>query len=134
MINLDSLLPADGEVWHPWWAWEEMSHNMWGVATHRKTWVEMAVAFTGNAELYGEWMLKVIQEWPASCEHNLTKPGDKRPWMGHAAVALAIGCPEDIVREAWGLLTEKQQIAANAKAQRAIDEWRGRNAENVSRA
>ena len=97
---------------------------MWGTVTHRKTWLDMAIAFTGNAELYGEWMLKVSDSWKYSCEHNLTKSGDKRPWIGHAAVALAIGCPEDIVREAWAQLTEKQQDEANAKASEAIKYWK----------
>lgn len=121
---LNEYAPPDSEVWHPWWAWEEIPANMWGDVTHRKTWLQIAIAFTGNAELYGEWMLKVAREWKHSCEHNLTKPGDKRPWMGHAAVALAIGCPEDVVREAWGYLSQQQQDAANKKAAEAIEHWR----------
>ena len=123
-MSLNEYAPPDGEVWHPWWAWEEVPANMWGDVTHRKTWLKIAIAFTGNAELYGEWMLKVAKRWKYSCEHNLTKPGDKRPWMGHAAVALAIGCPEDIVREAWGHLDQSQQDAANKKAFEAIEYWR----------
>lgn len=123
-MSLNEYAPPDGEVWHPWWAWEEIQANMWGDVTHRKTWLQIAIAFTGNAELYGEWMLKVAKRWKYSCEHNLTKPGDKRPWIGHAAVALALGCPEDIVREAWGHLDQIQQDAANKKALEAIEYWR----------
>lgn len=119
----EDMLPPAGEVWHPFTAWEETRHNMWGCVSHRSTWLTIAAAFTGNPELYGEWMQKVVTEWPVSCEHNLTKPGDKRSWIGHAAVAMAIGCPEDIVREAWGLLTDKQREQANAKAQQAINNW-----------
>lgn len=99
---------------------------MWGDVSHRKTWLDIAIIFTGNAELYGQWMLKVADAWPRSCEHNLTKTGDKRPWIGHAAVALAIGCPEDIVREAWGHLSEQQQRLANEKASIAIQYWRSK--------
>ena len=128
-MTSDEDLPSPGEVWHPFWALEEVAHNMWGNVSHRKTWLQIAAAFTGNPALYGEWMAKVVADWPKSCEHNLTKPGDKRPWMGHAAVALAIGCPEDIVREAWGLLSEDQQKRANAQAQAAVDTWRTRYAE-----
>ena len=43
--------------------------------------------------------------------------------MGHAAVALAIGCPEDITRAAWGKLTDEQQLLANKEAERAIQAW-----------
>lgn len=122
-MTLDGSDPHPSEVWLPWWTWEEVGANMWGDVSHRKTWLQMAIAFTGNAELYGEWMLRVVDEWPHSCAHNLSKRGDKRPWIGHAAVALAIGCPEHIVREAWAYLTEEQQRKANDKAQQAINYW-----------
>lgn len=125
---IDESAPPAGEIWHPWWLLEEVAHNMWGSASHRKTWLEIAVSFTKNAELYGEWMMRVADEWPFSCQHNLTKSGDKRPWIGHAAVARAIQCPEDIVREAWGYLTPEQQDAANKKAADAIEYWRKKNA------
>lgn len=128
MISANELDPKEAEIWHPWWLLEEVDHNMWGEVTHRKTWLQLAIAFTGNPDLYGEWMRKVADKWKHSCEHNLTKPGDKRPWIGHAAVALAIGCPEDVVREAWGYLSEEQQTKANAKAAQAIEYWRKNNA------
>lgn len=123
---VDDRPPKEGEVWHPWWLLEEVKHNMWGDVSHRKTWLQMAVVFTGNPDLYGEWMKKVAEQWKHSCEHNLSKSGDKRPWIGHAAVALAIGCPEDIVREAWAYLTEEQQIRANKQASEAIEYWRAK--------
>lgn len=125
---IDGKPPKEGEIWHPWWMLEEVRHNMWGNVSHRDTWLQMAIAFTGNHSLYGEWMQRVLVEWPKSCEHNLTKSGDKRPWIGHAAVALAIRCPEDIVRQAWSHLSEEQQIAANKQAEQAISKWRSQNA------
>ena len=125
---IDGKEPKKGEIWHSWHKWEEVPYNMWGNVSHRKTWLEMAVLFTGNADLYGEYMRKVASEWKYSCEHNLTKSGDKRPWIGHAAVAMAINCPEDVVREAWGHLSEQQQIAANWQAEQAIKSWRENHA------
>lgn len=127
-FQIDASAPKEGEIWHPYWLWEETASNMWGSVKHRKTWLQIAITFTGNHELYGDWMLKVIEVWPFSCQQNLTKPGDKRAWIGHAAVALAIQCPEDIVREAWGHLSKDQQDRANEKAQQAIDKWRASNA------
>jgi hypothetical protein len=127
-MMIDARPPQPGEIWHPYWELEEVAHNMWGSVGHRSTWLQIAITFTGNAALYGEWMNKVTDKWPRSCEHNLTKTGDKRAWMGHAAVALAIGCPEDVVREAWAHLSPEQQAAANNKAQQAIDLWRSKHA------
>lgn len=99
---------------------------MWGKVPdgQRKKFLEDAILFTGNAQLYGKYMLRVAKEWPISCEQNLTDYSqNRRAWIGHAACALAMKCPEDIVREAWSYLSEKQQIAANAEADKAIEEW-----------
>jgi len=107
---------------------EEFKSAMWGDVSRKGTWLRIAIEFTGDAELYGEWMLRVTEQWKYSCQHNLTKSGDKRPWIGHAAVALAINCPEHIVRLAWGHLTPDQQEKANKKAEEAIELWRSKNA------
>lgn len=97
---------------------------MWGSVRDRQSWLKKAIEFTGDHELYGYWMLRVAKEWKHSCEHNLSGAWqNRRAWIGHAAVAMAIQCPEDIVRQAWGFLTEEQQRLANAAADRAIEYW-----------
>lgn len=84
----------------------------------------LAVEFTGDAERYGEWMRKVIEEWPVACEHNLTDLSlNRKAWVGHAATQMAINCPEYITRAAWANLSERQRIDANRQAQHAIDLW-----------
>ena len=112
------------ERWHPFWLWEEVVHNMWGNVKEKGLWLQRAIEFTGDHALYGSWMFKVADQWPYSCQHHLTKlDTNRKPWIGHAAVALAIQCPEDIVREAWGHLTQEQQDLANDQAQMAIEYW-----------
>lgn len=97
---------------------------MWGSVERRSEWLERAIVFTGDHKLYGSWMVKVADSWKYSCEHNLTKTYiNRKAWIGHAAAALAIQCPEDIVREAWGYLTKEQQDLANQQAQNAIEYW-----------
>lgn len=116
-------------IFHPYTAWEEYAAGMWssvGGAARAKLLAE-AIAFTGDHEKYGSAMLAVLNAWPISCEHNLSDLGQNRKaWIGHAACCLAIGCPEDITREAWGYLTEAQRVAANRKAAEAIMVWEGR--------
>jgi len=112
--------------------WEEVKFNMWGNVSDKETWLKKAIDFTGDHVLYGSWMLKVIETMPYSCQHNLTKlDTNRKAWIGHAAVALAIQCPEDIVRQAWGYLSETQQNLANKEAQNAIDYWELHHAEKV---
>ena len=111
-------------VYIPIWDWEEISHNMWGTVENRDKFLRKAIAFTSDHKVYGRFMIRVIREWPKSCENALTDMTiNRKAWIGHAACALAFGCPEDIVREAWGYLTDEQQFLANNKARIAIQKW-----------
>ena len=123
-------------IYHPYTMWEEVPAGMWANVPANEVTAHLAraIAFTGDAELYGAAMLRVIAEWPYSCEHSLTDENiNRKAWIGHASTALAIGCPEHITRMAWGRLSQTQQDEANAKAQEAIDLWVSRHeAENFS--
>jgi hypothetical protein len=111
-------------VWHPYTEWEEVKFNMWGRVDDRQLYLKKAIEFTGNHELYGSFMNRVINEWPVSCENALTDYFmNRKAWIGHAACALAIQCPEDITRQAWKELSYEQQYLANQKASRAIRAW-----------
>ena len=112
-------------VYHPISKWEEISHGMWSDVEDKTVILKRARAFTGNHKIYGSYMIRVIVEWPISCENALTDSSlNQRAWIGHAACALAIGCPEDITREAWGHLTDEQRLLANNEADRALRCWR----------
>ncbi|MCK5617087.1 hypothetical protein KAR91_85280 [Candidatus Pacearchaeota archaeon] len=116
-------------IYHPYWRWEECKYNMWGKVKGKKDWLQRAIEFTGDHLLYGQWMIKVVNDWKYSCEHNLSdRSQNRQAWIGHAAVAYAIQCPEDIVRQAWGFLTEEQQRLANDQADSAILLWEKNNA------
>ena len=115
-------------VWVPIQEWEEIRYNMWGSVKNRRRCIERAVIFTGNHRLYGRYMLRVVNEWPRSCLNAMTDSSlNRRAWIGHAACALAIQCPEDITRQAWGLLSHEQRVLANEQADRAIQAWEMRH-------
>lgn len=113
-------------IYHPYTKWEEVRFGMWRkLERHQEEdFFNKAVDFTGNAELYGSFMLKVLQQWPISCEQNLSAGGmNRRAWIGHAAACIAFECPEYITRLAWGYLNKQQQDSANAQADIAIKLW-----------
>ena len=111
-------------VYHPFHLWEEVAANMWGRVEDRAEALERAIAFTGDHTLYGSYMRRVVQEWPISCENALTDSHlNQKAWVGHAAVALALRIPEDITRQAWGHLSDEQQLLANREAERAVAAW-----------
>lgn len=118
------------QVWRDVREWEEVAHNMWGEATDPKAALELAIAFTSDHILYGSYMTRVCAEWPISCENALTDPHlNHKAWLGHAACALAHGIPEDIVRKAWGHLTDEQKFLANKEAEREVAAWKMRRVE-----
>jgi hypothetical protein len=111
-------------IYHHYLDWEEVDFNMWGSVKNREDYLEKAIKFTGDHKLYGRFMVRVVSEWKNSCENAMTDYYiNRRAWVGHAACALAIGCPEDITREAWGRLNSEQQLLANKKADEAIQLW-----------
>ena len=113
-------------VWHPYWDWECFAHGMWSKVTRdqERELLPKAIEFTGDAELYGHWMLKATEAFPRSCEHHLTDTSlNKQAYIGHAACALALRLPEYIVRRAWGMLAQDQRDRANAKADTAVSVW-----------
>lgn len=106
-------------IYHHHEKWEDL--GMWFKAPFS---LDTAIEFTGDAELYGEWMWRVVCGWPVTCEHNLTNTNsNRRAWLGHAAAYKAIGCPESITRKAWGYLTDEQRVQADAKADEVISIW-----------
>ena len=116
--------------------WEEIRFNMWGEVKNKREMLEKAINFTGNYHKYGSYMMRVTMEWPISCENALTDYSiNQKAWIGHAAVALAMNCPEDITREAWKHLTYEQQLLANKEADRAIRIWKDsyRKSKNISK-
>jgi hypothetical protein len=53
------------KVWHHYLKWEDFQNGMWRTVSGetKKEFLTKAIEFTGNAELYGSWMLKVIEAW-----------------------------------------------------------------------
>jgi hypothetical protein len=118
--------------WRPIDTWEEIGANMWGEVQDRAGMLQKAIEFTGDHKRYGSYMVRVVNEWPNSCANALTDPAlNRRAWVGHAACAMALGCPEDITRHAWSYLSNEQRILANGEAERAIQSWEKRLREGL---
>lgn len=109
-------------VYHPYQDWEEIKFNMWGESSTGD--LEKAIEFTSDHKLYGSYMMRVIHEWPISCENALTDYSlNRKAWIGHAAAALAYRLPEYVTRRAWRYLNDEQRLLANKEAIRAIQSW-----------
>jgi hypothetical protein len=114
------------QIYHNYTLWEDWLNGMWRKVTQSEEnkMLPIAIEFTGNAEKYGNAMMRVINEWPITCEHNLTDNSqNRRAFLGHCAVCLQLGIPEYITRLAWHQLSQKQQDEANDKADYAIEQF-----------
>jgi len=117
------------QIFVHWGLWEDYHAGMWRTLTKpdEPEFRKLAIEFTGDHIKYGKAMLKVLDQWPNTCMNSLSNPSiNKRAFIGHAACALEINCPEYIVRQAWWILTEEQRTLANQQADIAINEWEQR--------
>lgn len=113
-------------IYHHYLTWEDFKNGMWRKETkfYEESELNNVIEFTGDYNLYGTAMLRVIDEWPLACEHNLSNVSiNRRAWIGHAACCIEKGYPEYLVRIAWGMLSEQQRVDANNKADYAIEKW-----------
>lgn len=100
---------------------------MWqtSLGIDREAKINQCVKFMSDTDVFECFMMTVISDWPLSCEASLTNPQiNQIAWLGQAAAAIGIECPEDITKKAWGLLAEEKQIKANEAAKRNIKKWK----------
>jgi hypothetical protein len=84
-----------------------------------------------NIPQFTNAMKNVVDNWPFSCEANLTASVmNHQAWLGHAGCAFNHDAPEDLTRLAWAMLTEQQQDLANLAADEAKQYWVDKYAKN----
>ena len=116
------------ESFPPYTQWEDWRAGMYRDCTAEEKCVlsDVAVQLLANRLALLSAMRDVIVAWPIVARINLADKPNNRSWLGQAACCHSRGVPEEATRNAWGNLTERQQLDANAAADQAIDEWRSR--------
>lgn len=114
-------------IYHPFTKWECLRGGFF-TPMKGKAQIEKAkkdyVRLLTDIPYFERTMKKVIQAWPNSCEHNLTNESMNRvAWLGQSSCAFEFGCCAEQTRSAFQLLTEDQQIAANAAADKVLQQW-----------
>lgn len=70
------------------------------------------------------FMKKVINEWPNSCEHNLTNISMNRvAWLGQSACCLYAQIPFKVTMENWRNVPEDKQKLACSIAEKLINQF-----------
>lgn len=114
-------------IYHHFSKCEEFKSIMWqsslGIDKEEK--INQCTCFMSDTDLFSAAMKLVIIEWPKSCEANFTNSGiNQVAWLGQAAAAIAIECPEDVTKDAWGRLEDEKKMLANNAAKSHIKKWK----------
>ena len=115
--------------------WECWQAGMYRNATplEESAGVCVACSILGDTVAFLDAAMRVVDEWTTTSAVHLSNSGiNRRAWLGRASCCLVGGVPEQIVRTAWWRLTVDQQAAANAVADRIIDQWKLDNCQTQS--
>lgn len=85
--------------------------------------------FLRDSNRFGSALMRVITEWPNSCEHYLSNENMNRiAWLGQAAACIDLGLPA-CYRSGYHLMTETEQAAADTLALQYLNLWLEKRAE-----
>lgn len=118
-------------IWHPWTKWECFKAGFFTPMKGKAAVTEAQANYRRlltDIHYFERVLARVITEWKYSCEHNLTNESMNRiAWLGQASCALEFGCCAEQTRSAFQTLTEAQQNAANAAADKYLQFWLSRH-------
>lgn len=118
-------------IWHPWTKWECYEAGMFDgkVELSPDECRQEYAKFLRDIPRFEAALVRVLSEWPISCEHFLSNRNFNRiAWLGQAAMCIETGIP-CVYRAGFSLLTPDEQHAANMKAKQFLDRWRRQHAE-----
>lgn len=119
-------------VYHHMDKMEEFHSVMWKQIPpdQRESAIEASAELMRESDSFEVACRRAIDTWPNSAEANLTASViNHQAWLGHAACCLNHGASEDLTRIGWRMLSQEEQDAANAAADRAIEYWEMKYAE-----
>lgn len=105
---------------------EEHDAGMWRIVPvqERDALIQAAAGLMRDADRFLAAMLRASKEWPNSMLAAMTTPSlNRRAFFGHSGCCIGVGSSEDLTRLAWHTLTQAEQDAANAAADKAIAAW-----------
>lgn len=110
-------------VFHPYHKLEEFHAGMWRIVrgAERKDAIAASADLMKSPQDFKEAMCRALDEWPVSCEANLTAESVNRiAWLGHAGCCIATGSPEEATRVGWHTLAPDEQAEANRVADEVL--------------
>lgn len=113
-------------VYHPYWRWEDFKAGFYDNCSGaiKEQLIKKGIEMFNSQKLTTENMMRVVEEWKYSCEHNLTNPSiNKIAYIGQGACCLYAGIPSTVTMEVWNKLEKPVQDRANLDAEKALQYW-----------
>ena len=113
-------------IYHHYEKLEEFHAGMWKrpVGPTRKKFILDAADLMRSPDEFKLAMQRATEDWPISCQHNLTSLDSNRiAWLGHAGCCVAVASPEECTRVGWHTLSQMEQDDANRVAAEVLAEW-----------
>jgi hypothetical protein len=113
-------------IYHHYDKLEEYHNGMWRIVRgdERKGFIVASANLMRNSSQFKAAMLRSLEEWPNSCEHNLTADNVNRiAYLGHAGCCIGVGSPEEATRAGWHTLNKAEQDEANRVAAEVLEMW-----------
>lgn len=113
-------------IYHHFGNLEEYHAGMWRIVRgeDRKGYIFAAADLMRDPPRFKAAMARALEEWPNSCEHNLTAENVNRiAWLGHAGCCIGANSPEEATRAGWHTLNRAEQDEANRVAAEVLEIW-----------
>jgi hypothetical protein len=121
-------------IYHPYWLWEDHKAGFYeNCSGENKELLVLKGIEMFNCEIKTtENMLRVINEWKYSCEHNLTNESlNKIAYIGQSACCLYSNIPNKVTMEIWNKLEKNVQDRSNKIANDILNIWKQKHEKNA---
>jgi hypothetical protein len=121
-------------IYHPYWLWEDHKAGFYeNCSGENKELLILKGIEMFNCEIKTkENMLRVINEWQYSCEHNLTNESlNKIAYIGQSACCLYSNIPNKVTMEIWNKLEKNVQDRSNKIANDILNIWKQKHEQNA---
>ncbi len=114
-------------IYHTWDKWECYPAGFFDAKCRNGETTEEAEQtykkLLSDKAMFSSALFSLLQEWPNSCEHNLSNKGMNRiAWLGQAALAYTYHIPARY-RKGYYMLSNKGKIAADTTALKYLNKW-----------
>lgn len=118
------------QIYHPYHLWEDHKLGFYDNCSGgiKQEYIEKIIEMFSDQDKTREYMMRVVNTWQYSLEHNLTNSSiNKVAYLGQSACCLYCGAPSTVTMEAWRLVSLENRDKADEIAMECIKKWEEQN-------